>query len=150
MKPINHSAPTNIDQRYRILLVLWFAMLSAVGHYFVVAQFTQPTEVDSSQNNILPIILLGLGVFMVVMSFVVKQRLLAQSVERQEIGLVQTGLIVALVMCETSAILGLVDLFTTGHRHYFILMIIGALGILAHFPRRDHLLAATYKNRLDT
>ena len=87
---------------------------------------------------------------MVVISFVVKRIFLAQSVERQELRLVQTGLIVALVMCETSAIFGLVDLFATGHRYYFLLMIVGALGILAHFPRRDHLLAATYKKHLDT
>jgi drug/metabolite transporter (DMT)-like permease len=147
MKPINQSTPANIDERYRIMLVLWFAMLSAVGLYFVVAQFTQPPEVDSAQNNILTITLLGLGVFMVAISFVIKRRFLAQSVERQEIGLVQTGHIVALAMCETSAIFGLVDLFVTGHRHYFVVMIVGALGILFHFPRRDHLLAATYKNR---
>lgn len=150
MKPINQSTPTNIDERYRIMLVLWFGMLSAVGLYFVVAQFTKPPEVDSSQNNTLSIILLVVGVFMVAISFAVKRRFLAQSVERQEPALAQTGLIVALALCEASAILGLVDLMATGHPHYFVVMIVGALGILAHFPRRDHLLAATYKKGLDT
>ena len=46
---------------------------------------------------------------MVVISFAVKRRFLAQSVERQELALVQTGLIVALAMCEASALFGLVD-----------------------------------------
>lgn len=52
-------------------------------------------------------------------------------------------------MCEAGALFGLVDLMVTGNRYYFVVMMTGALGILLHFPRRDHLLGATYKNRLD-
>ncbi|MBA2528125.1 MAG: hypothetical protein H0V18_20435 [Pyrinomonadaceae bacterium] len=149
MKPMNLGTQPSVDARYRIMLVIWLALLSAVGIYFVVAQFEQPVEVDSAQNKMLTVILSGSGTFMVGVSFAVKQRFLGQSVERQEIALVQTGFIVAIAMCEAGALLGLVDLKVTGNRYYFVVMIIGALGILFHFPRRDHLLAATYKNRLD-
>jgi hypothetical protein len=146
----NQRTQPNVDARYRIMLIIWFALLSAVGLYFVVGQLVQPPEVDSAQNKMLTVILAGLGTFMVVVSFAVKQRFLSQSVERQEIALVQTGFIVAVAMCEAGALFGLVDLVVTGNRYYFVVMMIGALGILFHFPRRDHLLGATYKNRLDT
>ena len=149
MKPINKSTQLNVDARYRIMLVIWFGLLSAVGLYFVVAQLVQPPEVDSAQNKMLTVILSGMGAFLVVISFAVKQRFLKQSDERQEIALVQTGFIIAVAMCEAGALFGLVDLMATGNRYYFVVMLIGALGILFHFPRRDHLLAATYKNRLD-
>lgn len=150
MKPINQSTPLNIDARYRMMVIIWFALLSAVGLYFVVAQLVQSPEVDSAQNKMLTVILSGMGAFLVLVSFAVKQRFLKQSVERQEIALVQTGFIVAVAMCEAGALFGLVDLMVTGNSYYFVVMLIGALGILFHFPRRDQLLGATYKNRLDT
>ena len=149
MKPINQSTSLNVDARYRIMVIIWFALLSAVGLYFVLAQLVQPLEVDSPQNKMLTVILSGMGAFLVLVSFAVKQRFLKQSVERQEIALVQTGFIVAVAMCEAGALFGLVDFMVTGNRYYFVVMMIGALGILFHFPRRDHLLGATYKNRLD-
>lgn len=149
MKPINQSTQPGVDSRYRIMLIIWFALLSSVGLYFMVAQFVQSPEVDSAQNKMLTLILSGMGAFLVVVSFAVKQRFLKQSVERQEIALVQTGFIIAVAMCEAGALFGLVDLMVTGNRYYFVVMMIGALGILLHFPRRDHLLGATYKNRLD-
>jgi membrane protease YdiL (CAAX protease family) len=150
MKPMNQSTQLNVDARYRIMLIIWFALLSAVGLYFVVAQLMQPPEVDSAQNKMLTVILSGLGAFLVVVSFAVKQKFLKQSVERQEIALVQSGFIVAIAMCEAGALFGLVDLMVTGNRYYFVVMMIGVLGILFHFPRRDHLLGATYKKRFET
>jgi hypothetical protein len=150
MKPINQSTQPNVDARYRIMLVIWLGLLSAVGLYFVVAQVVQTPEVDSAQNKMLTVVLSGMGALLVLLSFAVKQRFLKQSVERQEIALVQTGFIVAVAMCEAGALFGLVDLMVTGNNYYFVVMLIGALGILFHFPRRDQLLGAMYKNRLDT
>ena len=147
---MDHRTQPNVDARYRIMLIIWFALLSAVGLYFVVAQLVQPLEVDSAQNKMLTVILSGLGAFLVVVSFAVRQKFLKQSVERQEIALVQTGFIIAVAMCEAGALFGLIDLMVTGNGYYFVVMMIGAWGILFHFPRRDHLLGATYKNRLDT
>jgi hypothetical protein len=97
----------------------------------------------------LTVILTALGTFMIGVSFVIKQRFLNQSVEQQKVALVQTGFIVAIAMCEAGALFGLVDLMTTGNRYYFVVMIIAVLGILIHFPRRDHLLAAGYKNQVN-
>jgi hypothetical protein len=81
----------------------------------------------------------------VVVAIVVKQKFLTQSVEKQEINLVQTGLIVGLALCEAAALFGLMDRVVTGNRYYFVLLLIAAIGMLLHFPRREHLLAASYK-----
>lgn len=149
MKPVAKNTQTDVNARYRVMLVIWFALLSAVAFYFVVGQLVPRPEVDSGPNKMLTVILTALGTFMVAVSFVIKQRLLNQSVEQQKVALVQTGFIVAIAMCEAGALFGLVDLMITGNRYYFVVMIIAALGILVHFPRRDDLLAAGYKNQLN-
>lgn len=149
MKPVLKNTQSDVDARYRVMLVIWFAFLSTVGLYFVVSQLVPRPEVDSGTNKMLTVILTALGTLMVVVSFVIKQRFLNQSHEQQKVGLVQTGFIVAIAMCEAGALFGLVDLLTTGNRYYFVVMIIAALGMLAHFPRRNHLLAAGYKNQLN-
>ena|SRR5687768_15325060 len=149
MKPVSRNTQSGVDARYRVMLIIWFALLSAVASYFVVGQLVPKPEVESVPNKMLTVILTALGTFMVVVSFVIKQRFLNQSVEQQKVALVQTGFIVAIAMCEAGALFGLVDLMTTGNRYYFVVMIIAALGILVHFPRRDHLLAAGYKNQLN-
>lgn len=149
MKPVAKNTQSDVDARYRVMLVIWFALLSAVAFYFVVGQLVSRPGADSVPNKMLTVILTALGTFMVGVSFVIKQRFLNQSVERQKVTLVQTGFIVAIALCEAGALFGLVDLITTGNRYYFVVMIIAALGILVHFPRRDHLLAAGYKNQLN-
>jgi len=149
MKAVNQGTQAKVDARYQIMLVLWFAFLSTIAIYFVVAQFIVQPALETLPNRMLTVVLAALGTFMVVVSVVVKQKFLAQSVVQQQPGLVQTGLIVALAMCEAGALLGLVDLFVTGNRYYFIVLIIAALGIVFHFPRRNHLLAASYKNSAD-
>jgi hypothetical protein len=40
---------------------------------------------------------------------------------------------------------GLLDFFITRNKYYFVLFVLGAVGIAAQFPRRSDLLAASYK-----
>jgi hypothetical protein len=44
------------------------------------------------------------------------------------------------------ALLGVIDFFVNNDPYYFFLLLIGAVGIAVQFPKRDHLLAATYKD----
>ena len=78
-------------------------------------------------------------------SFAVKRKLLAQAVEKQDVGLVQSAVVVAGAMCEACVVIGVVQHLLLGNREYYLLFLLGAIGMLFHFPRRDHLLAATYK-----
>lgn len=148
MQPGNQRTEANVDTRYRTMLILWFAFFSTIGMYFVISQFIQRPEGENAQNNIVTIALSGLGTFVALASLAVKQKFLKQSVEKQQVSLVQTGLIVATAMCEAGALFGLIDLLVTGNRYYFLVLIISAIVMVLHFPRRDQLLAASYKNRL--
>ena len=141
---------TSLDARYRTMLILWFALFMNIGVFFVFAVF-MTRDAGAARGNAtdyLSVVLLALGTFSVVASFVVKKIFLTRSVDRQDLGLVQQGLIFACAMCEVSALLGLIGLLLTGNREYYILFLIAAGGEAAHFPRRDQLLAASYKNPL--
>ncbi|MGH9882718.1 MAG: hypothetical protein ACRD6N_14880 [Pyrinomonadaceae bacterium] len=125
----------------RTMRTLWFALLVSVGLYFLLTVLTDRSE--SAPNDMLTIVLSAAGTFIVIVSFFVKQKYLQRAAENQQPDQVQTAYIIAWAMCETCAMLGLLDFFLTGNRYYFLLMVISALGIAAQFPRRDHLLAAT-------
>jgi hypothetical protein len=83
---------------------------------------------------------------MIPVAMVIKRKLLAQSVEQQRVPLVQQGYIIAWALTEVAAILGLLDFFATGNPYYFVLFIVAFCGQLLHFPRRQHVLDASFKN----
>lgn len=134
------------------MIGLWFALLSNIGVLFLVALFLAPrvrTEPGTAPSSLLIFILTALGTFVVIISFTVKRKILERSVEKQDINLVQKSLIIACVMCETSALLGLFERFLTGDHEYYLLFLIAAIGTAFHFPRREHLVAATYKTSMN-
>jgi NADH:ubiquinone oxidoreductase subunit 2 (subunit N) len=138
----------NLDKRYQTLVILWFALLMSIGVYFLFSMFVTP-EVHGPGNPsraFLIVVLTALGTFLVVASFAVKNKFLERSVEKQDIGLVQKGLVIACTMCEVSALLGLLEYFVIGNREYYLLFVVAALGTAFHFPRRSQLESASYKN----
>jgi hypothetical protein len=102
-----------------------------------------------ARSSPLIVAFIALGTFSVIVSFVVKRKLLERSVEKQDVNLVQKSLVVACAMCEVSALLGLVERLAIGNREYYLLFLMAAAGTASHFPRREHLLAASYQNRQD-
>ena len=139
----------NLDKRYQTLVVLWFALLMSIGMYFLFSVFVSPAVSAVPRNpprSLLIVALTALGTFLVVVSFAVKRKLLDRSVERQDVSLVQKGLVIACAMCEVSALLGLLEHFVIGNREYYLLFLIAAAGTAFHFPRRSQLEAASYKN----
>ena len=147
MQPSNQSElEAKIDMRLRIMRVLWFALCVSIALYYVLTLFTKTDQ--QAPNTLLSVALAAAGALFVIISFPVKQRYLTQSVEKQDMNLVQTGYIVALALCEVAALLGLLDHFVTGNRYYYFLFIAAALGDLLHFPRRRHLQEASYKRQI--
>jgi hypothetical protein len=141
---------TDLNKRYQTMIVLWFALLSSVATYFLVSLFVPPRT--TSEPNHLPssfvmFALTGLGTFLVIISFAVKNKLLHKSVEQQDIGLVQKALVIACALCEAGALLGLVEYFIVGTREHYLLLVIAAGGIALHFPRRSQLEAASYQSK---
>lgn len=138
----------NIDARYRTMLILWSAMMMSIVMYFLLTVVLQQgADGPPPENNrILSFALAALGTFSAVISFAVRSKLLQRSVEKQDVLLVQTALIVGCALCEVPALLGVVARFVLPGRDYLVLLAISALSMALHFPRRENLLAASYKD----
>lgn len=140
----------DIDNRYRTLMILWFILLMNLGVLFVVTLFLGPQRPETnSEDSIVPIVFAAVAVFCVIASFAIKRRLLALSIEKQDIRLVQQALIISFALCEASALIGLVQHFTFGGRYYYVLFALAALGFVFHFPKREQLVAASPKIPID-
>jgi NADH:ubiquinone oxidoreductase subunit 2 (subunit N) len=140
----------DLIKRYRTMLVLWFALLMSQTMYFLFSLFVTH-NISNEPNNAtrapLIIALTAVSTLFVIVSFPVKNKLLERSVEKQDLTLVQKAMVVAIAMCEVSALLGLLEHFVVGNREYYLLFLLAAGGMVLHFPRRIQLEAATYKSR---
>jgi|SRR5687767_7277073 hypothetical protein len=135
----------NIDTVFRSMMILWIAQIMSVVMFFVVTQFVEVPD-NRPENNILSFVFAAVGTFCAILSFVVRAKLLRQSVEKQDAKLVQTANITGRALCEVPAILGVIARFILPGREYLLLLLIGALAMLLHYPRRSDLLAASYKD----
>ncbi|HVF86233.1 MAG TPA: hypothetical protein VM866_01525 [Pyrinomonadaceae bacterium] len=141
------STQGEVEKRYRILLIIWAAILLKVGILAVVSHFAKPDALaeDGESHTVLLMVLLLLGISSIVMSFIVKNMILARAANRRRLDSVQVAYVVAFALCETAALFGVVGLFATGESFSYIMFVVGAVGLMLHLPRRDHLLAAAYK-----
>lgn len=140
---------TNLDKRYQTQVVLWFALLLSIGSLLVVAALLAPelgNQPRQPSGFIEIVALTAPGILLVILSIVVRKTLLARSIEKQDVSLVQTSLVIACALCEASALLGLIEFFVIGYREYYLLFLFAAAGIAFHFPRRGQLESASYKN----
>jgi len=133
---------TNLDARYRTMLILWFALSMSVLMYLI---FVQLTTVEVNPNLKLSLALNTLGLVPVALSFLIKQKMLDRSVEEQRLDLVQFGYVISLALSEVPALLGLMDHFLTGSKYYIVGFSVAGLGMLLHFPLKKNLIAASYK-----
>jgi NADH:ubiquinone oxidoreductase subunit 2 (subunit N) len=135
----------SIETRQRSLITLWFALLMSLGLYLLVTLFAMESR-EESGSKLLSFIFAAVATFTVILSFPLKQRLLRRSVEKQDPSAVQSAFVLAWAMCEVSALLGIVEYSVVGTRDYLVLFLIAAVGMILHFPTRQHLLNASYKN----
>ena len=135
----------DVELRIRTLRTLWAALSVSIVFYYMFTFFV-PRRENAELNEMLFLVLLAAAVSTTLISFVIKSKLLNQAVERQQVPLVQQGYIVTWAITEVGALLGLLDYFATGNRFYYVLFIISAIGMLLHFPRREHVLNAAFKH----
>ena len=143
MKPLNQSNQTDLNARYRTMLILWFALLMNIGVFFAFSLILGQDTGAAAPDALLTAVLTALGILLVVLSFPVKWKLLKRSVEKRDVQLVQKALVVGCVMCEASALLGLMERFLVAGRGYYLLFLIAAIGTALHYPSRDQVIAAT-------
>jgi len=144
MKPIETDQP-DIDARYRTLLILWFAICMSVLMFLAL---TRLAPVAAVGNRNLTLALNSMGLLPVALSFLLKQRALAKSVATQRLDLVQSAYVLSFALCESSALLGLVDHFTTGSRYSYFAFVIAGIGLLLHFPQKQNLVNASSYRQL--
>ncbi|HVF50707.1 MAG TPA: hypothetical protein VNA19_11505 [Pyrinomonadaceae bacterium] len=136
------------EARHRILLTLWGAQLMSLAMFFGLTRVLG-TEADAeSGRETVGWLFPALATLAFLLSFLLKRRMLAQSVERQDMSRVQAGYILAFVLCELSGMLGLLYSFLFGWSPlYYFLFGLSAFGLALHFPRVRHLHEASFKQK---
>ncbi|NNE98584.1 MAG: hypothetical protein HKN25_06155 [Pyrinomonadaceae bacterium] len=146
------AAKISIEQMHKNLLVLWLAMFSAQFMFLLVIYFVEPKlfEFDLSkplldQNSLIIIIFAVFAVINIAASFILRKKFLNEAVEKQNIFLVQTALVVGCALCEAVTLFGFMLAFVAEYQYFFLWMILGALGMLFHFPLKKHLINANFQ-----
>ena len=135
---------TSIELRIRTMRILWFCLLLSVGSYYVYTLIAGRKE-GLGPNPSISLTLLCIAVVTVLVAFLIKSKLLSKAMEQQNMVMVQQAYVMTWAITEVAALLGLMDFFLTNDRYYYVFLIIAALGLLLHFPRREHVVNAAFK-----
>lgn len=123
---------------------LWLALVLSVVMYFVFTIFVGRSEY-LNLNNTLSLTLIVVALSTVLISFLLKNKLVNRAIEQQQVPMVQQAYVVTWAIAEVGALLGLLDFFVTGNPYYYVPMLIAGAGQLLHFPRREHVENAAFK-----
>ena len=128
-----------VEARHRIILIIWFSLLMSISIFF---GMTVMIPSSPNPNAMLSFALIGAAFMVVILSVIIKQRVVQQAIEKRDAAMLQTGYVISFALCEAAAIWGLVDHIVTGSKYYFLSFLLGLLGMLVHFPKKDHVRAA--------
>ena len=135
------EAEARVAARYRVLLTLWIAMLVSLSTFLVVVLVVPGS---GQPNQTLTFALLGVGLVAVIVSVVLKSKLLKQAIEKQQLQSLVNAYLLGFALCEAAAIFGVLDHFVTGSVYYAFAFITAAIGMLLHFPKKEHLRAVAF------
>ena len=130
---------STVEARHRIFLILWVAILGSMALLFTLS--VAIANVNPAANPTLSFAFLGVAFTLVLVSFLIKQRAVKLAIEKRDVASLQSGYIVSFALCESAALFGLLDHFVTGSSYYYFSFALGALGMLLHFPKKDHIRA---------
>lgn len=147
------------ETRLRTMRIIWAVFLTTVGMYALIAYFIAPQTPDAASVwdgdplggigasaggiSVLLLFFFALGLSTVAASFLIKQAYAKKAVREQSPPVLQTGLILALVLCEMAGLFGFIGLFIDGNPLAYLLFVVSAAGIVLHFPRREDVVAAS-------
>ena len=142
----------NTEQSYKLLTIIWLALLFSQVMFLVVIFFAKPevfrfdlTKPLLGENSAIVLAFAALAIVNFALSFIMKKRAYQQAIAEQKIAYVQTGLILACAFCEAISLLGIILAFAFSYQYFFLWLALGIVGIVLHFPRRDDVIAANYK-----
>ncbi|HEX6186149.1 MAG TPA: hypothetical protein VFZ44_19830 [Pyrinomonadaceae bacterium] len=138
------------EVRLRTMRFLWVMFLITIGLLFLVTRLSRPDDETIAElgggNTTLFFVLAAVALSSVVASFVLKATFYRRAAEQRQPAVLQTGFIVAIVLCESAVLLGLVGVFLTWNDYAYALFALGALGEALHFPTREQVFSAYYKS----
>ena len=143
------TTSTGPEVQLRTLRILWVAFLICVVLFFLVTWVTRPSGLpDETGRGGPPLlyVLAALALTAVASSFAVKAGLYRRAAEHRQPALMQAGFTLAMALCESGVLFGLVGVFVTRNDAAYLLFALGALGMLLHFPRREQVGAAFHKS----
>ncbi|HEY0428692.1 MAG TPA: hypothetical protein VGC76_13005 [Pyrinomonadaceae bacterium] len=142
----------SVEQAYKTLVTIWAALLMSQFLFLVVIYFVRPEvfKFDFSrsllgENPVFVIALAAAAIGNFIMSLVLRRKYLAQATAEQNVGLVQTAMIIGCALSEAISLFGLLLVFLQGYQYFFLFFALAIFGFLLHFPRRENLIAASYK-----
>ena len=142
----------NVEGQYRTLTIIWLALLISQLLFAVVIFFAKPQvfRFDFSkpllgENAMMTIMFAVLAISNLGLSFVLSRKYISQAITEQKTELVQTATILGCALCEAISLFGVVMAFAFSYQYFFLWFALGILGTILHFPKRDNLIAASYK-----
>ena len=143
---------SNVDVKYETLVTIWGALLVSQFLFVFVVYMVKPElftfDFSAPYFGKYPIVIAVFAVAAIsvfVLSFVLRNQHIRRAVMDQDAGCVQTALVLGCVLSEISSLLGIVLAFVFDYHYFYFWIGLGLIGVLFHFPRRDNLLAAGYK-----
>ncbi len=133
---------TKVEAHHRTLLIIWTMLLMSVIGFLV---FTVFVPSNATGDMVISIVLIVLGCSNVSLSFTFKRVLLKKSIETRDVQFVLRAYIVALALCESAALFGILIHFVTGSASFYVAFAVGVIGILLHFPQKKHLQDVFFK-----
>ena len=134
------------------MAIIWFAMLASQMLLLMVLFFAKPEafQFDFSksplgENPMMTMMFAVLAISNLGLSFVFKRKYLNQAITEQKPALVQTAMILGCALCESISLFGLVLAFAFSYQYFFLWFALGIVGTILHFPKRENLIAASYK-----
>ena len=130
-----------VEARHRTLLFLWFGILMSMSLFLGLTLFVPGNTPEP--NPALSFGLIGAAFMVVILSVLIKLRVVQRAIEKRDAAMLQTAYVAGFALCEAAALWGVTDHFVTGSSYYYFSFALGALGMLLHFPKKDHVRAAT-------
>lgn len=138
-----------------MLTIIWLALLVSQTMLLVVIFFAKPevfrfdlSKSPLGENPMMTIMFAFLAISNLVLSFVFSGKYLNQAIAEQKPALVQTAMILGCALCEAVSLFGVVLAFAFSYQYFFLWFALGIIGTILHFPKRDNLIAASYKNKI--
>ena len=136
------ESEARVAARYQVFLVLSIAMLTSLGIFLSLAVFVPGS---GRHDRTMSYAFFGISMVLVIASLLIKQRQLRQAIENRQVALLQNAYILGFALCEAAALFGLLDHFVTGSGNYRFTFALAGLGMLVHFPKKDHVRAVSYQ-----